>query len=190
MARKRGEYQRRKELQNKITNLVVVLGFLVFTLFFLYDLIQCSMDVYDIDHDSLNTYVGSFQYTTRKTTRHTIHVFTLENGDELCVSGRFIENEEMLTESKELRFQYSAWYSNLLYGSYSALSITTTDEEITIVDIDRSRRDSVAGIWIFSIMAVLSSSMLVGLFVMSDYTCNWKRRCQTAQKRKQIDLSK
>ena len=195
MARKRGEYQRRKERQNKLSNYICVLGILLVILFFLYSLIQESVNVYDIDHDSLNTYTGSFEYTTRRTTRHTIHVFTLDNGDELRFSGRFIENKKMLNESKELCFQYSRMYSNLLYRSYSAISITSTDEEATIVDIDSSRRDSVTGIWIFSIMVLLCGGLLITLFVMSYYAGDWKKRYEKWRKkrskmREQIEASK
>ena len=184
MARKRGEYQRRKERQNKLSNYICVLGILLVILFFLYSLIQESVNVYDIDHDSLNTYTGSFEYTTRRTTRHTIHVFTLDNGDELRFSGRFIENKKMLNESKELCFQYSRMYSNLLYRSYSATSITSTDYEVTIVDIDRSRRESITGIWLWAIMTLLCIGLLVGLLVMSYHAGDWKRRYQKWRKKR------
>ena len=199
MARKRGEYQRRKERQNKLSNIICVLGILLVMLVFLYPLIQESVNVYDIDHDSLNTYTGSFEYRINTgfsgRPRSTTHVFTLDNGDVLLVLGRFLENEETLNENNELRFQYSTMYSNLLYGCYSAVSITTTDGEATILDIDRSRRDSVFGIWACSIMIVLCLGLLVGLLVMSYYAGDWKRRYEKWRKkrrkiREQIDASK
>lgn len=199
MARKRGEYQRRKERQNKISNILCVLTILLFILLFLYPLIQESVNVYDIDHDSLNTYTGSFEYriNTGFLGRHrsTTYVFTLDNGDVLLVLGRFLENEESLNENKELRFQYSTMYSNPLYGRYSAVSITTTDGEATILDIDRSRRDSVFGIWLFSIMILLCLGLLVALLVMSYYAGDWKRRYEKWRKkrrkmREQIEASK
>lgn len=181
MARKRGEYQRRKERQNKISNVICVMAILLFILIFLYPLIQESVNVYDIDHDSLNTYTGSFQYeisTGLSRHRTTTYKFMLDNGDVVLVLGRFLENKETLDECKELCFQYSTMYSNLLYGRYSAVSIITTDGEETILDIDRTRSDSVTGIWLYSIMIVLCVGLLVGLLVMFYYAGDWKRRYQ------------
>ena len=62
MARKRGEYQKRKERQDKISTIIVALFFFVGTALMLYALVQAAVNVYDIDHNTLNTYTGEYQY--------------------------------------------------------------------------------------------------------------------------------
>ena len=177
--RKRGEYQKRKERQQKISEILSSLMFLVLTVILLYGLIQSAVNVYDIDHHSLNTYTGPYQYELR--VGHGRHhrynyYFTLDNGDNLVIGRRWIENEDMLANCEELTFQYTTMYANPLYGTYSPASITTVDGKTVVMDIDKSRSESVGYIWIWSVLLVLWLGLLFGYLVMSYYVGDWKKR--------------
>jgi len=189
MARKRGEYQRQKEHRNKISNILCILFFLFGAVLMLYGLVQASVNVWDIEHGTLNAYTGEYEYRVKVSFgrhRNTTYVFTLGNGDVVLASKQEIENPERLNDNDVLTFQYTTMLSNPLYGRYSAVSVTSADGEMEFVNADRSRRESVSVIWLSSIFSLLSLSIMVFLLVVSFYTDNWKKRYQNWRKQRNM----
>lgn len=187
MTRKRGEYQRRKERRNKISNVLCILFFLFGAALMLYGLVQASVNVRDIDHGTLNSYTGEYEYRlTVGSGRHrsSTYIFTLGNGDVVLASKREVDHQEQLDENDVLTFQYTTMFSNPLYGRYSAVFITSADGEIEFVNADQSRRESVSAIWISSIFSLLSLSIIVFLLVVIYNTDNWKKRYQNWRKKR------
>lgn len=198
MARKRGEYQRRKERQNKVSCVLGILFFLFATALMLYGLVQASVNVRDIDHGTLNSYTGEYEYRLKVSIgrhRNTTYVFTLGNGDVVLASKREIENQERLDENDILTFQYTTMFSNPLYGRHSAVSITSADGEVEFVNADRSRRESVSAIWLSSFFSLLFVFLIAFIIAIFCYTNNWKKRYQNWRKKRrkmceQIEASK
>lgn len=188
MARKRGEYQKRKERHDKVKSIIVILFFFASTVLFLYGLVQAGVNVYDIDHNTLNTYTGKYTYQLKVgygRHRNSTYIFALDNGNVVLVSKRKMDHEELLDENNALTFQYSTMYSNLLYGRYSAVSITSADGDVEFVSAVRSRKESVMTVWLLSIFSVFTLAFGIFFVVVTAYVYHWKKRYQNWRKRMQ-----
>ena len=186
MARKRGEYQKRKERQDKISTIIVALFFFVGTALMLYGLVQAAVNVYDIDHNTLNTYTGEYQYRLKMRygrRGRSSYIFTLDNGDVVLISEREIDHEELLGDNNILTFQYTTMYSNPLYGRYSAVSVTSADGDVEFVNVNRSRKESVLAIWTTTILSILTISICSFYILCVSSVYNWKKRYQNWHKK-------
>ena len=186
MARKRGEYQKRKERQDKVSTIIVALFFFVGIMLMLYCLVQAAVTVYDIDHNTLNTYTGEYKYQLKVgygRHRRSSYIFTLDNGDTILVSKRELDHEELLGDNSVLTFQYTTMFSNPLWGRYSAVSVTSADGNLEFVNANRSRKESVSAIWTASILFIPTVAVCSFYILSVSYVYNWKIRYQNWRKK-------
>ena len=186
MANNRGEYQKKIERKKKFYSIVSVTFILIGVVLFSYLAVQSAENVQDIDHSQLNIYTGECQYRVHKHRKGATYIFALSNGHEVRVSRNDVLNAEQLDEHKHLLVRYSTMYSNPLYRSYGAVSITSMDGTVEFVNMEESRRQSVVSAWISSILALICLLFEVLLIVIS-YGEKWKRwyRKQQKQMRKE-----
>ena len=169
MARKRGEYQKRKERQERFKDVygILCIVLLIFVLGWL--IINNAIVVHQIRNYNLKEYTGSYSYEQRRTYgKHHRHYYLirLDNGDVLTVSKEMCDNQQILEESQSLTFQYTdKARTKLFFSAYSALSITSTDGEVSIVDLDTSHQGCVRSIWIFSILLFIFVLLFGGLWI-------------------------
>lgn len=157
---KPGEYQRRKERRQRITDLIVGVLMAAIVLFLIYNIIQSAVNVYDIDNGTLNTYSGGYTYEIRHGTRNISYVFSLDNGDKITALPELTQNEDVWELHSELVFQYSTMPATF-FGVYSAVSITSQDGETVFLSGKDSRSEDVGSIWVFSVLLVLVVSVLI-----------------------------
>ena len=198
MGRKRGAYQHRKEWQNKAGSILGILFFLFATVITIYGLIQATVNVRDIDTNTLNTYTGSYEYRLKVSTGRygsSCYEFTLGNGDAVLASKREVDNPEQLDNNEMLAFRYTTMFSNPLYKLYSAVSITTVDGEVVFVDADESRKESVFEIWLSLLLALLFISVIASIIGIYWYAGDWRKtflklRNKICKKSKQSKVQK
>lgn len=188
MARKRGEYQRRKERENKCATIFAVFMWvlLAFTLTWL--IVECAVTINQINENSLNEYTGPYTYEVRRGSRNGsgYYLFTLDNGDILTIEKYSCENPEILDECETLAFKYSDIPElNLFRKSYTAVAIETIGGEKEVRNIEKSYRECVAVVCLCSLLLVFWF-FLLGFFVrLAYFTGDWKKRyLQWQQKRK------
>lgn len=167
MARKRGRYQRRKELLERISDIFAALGIVCVSLVFVWVIVNNVIAVQNIRNLNLEVYTGSYSCELKRTYgkhRNYYYLIELDNGDTLSVSKSKCDNQQTLEECQILTFQYADdVYSRLFSSSYSALSIQSEDCKITILDLDASRRACVRSIWVLSILLFVWVSLFGSL---------------------------
>lgn len=192
MSRKRGEYQKRKERQNKLTGMLCIILLLFVILFFSYCLVQEAVNISDINHNALKRYTGTCSYEYhRGYGRHgnNYYVLTLDNGDAVYVSNKLIENKDHLNHYAEFTIQYSSVYSNPFYRRYSAVTITSADGTTSFLSIDRAKGRSIEAVWICSLMLLLLVGLLTA-YLLLIYTVYRKQRNIKSQNKQTKTKSK
>lgn len=176
VARKRGEYQRQKEREDKINTFLGIFGLLFLILALTYGIVSNSIKLHRINHNTLQEYTGSYSYQIRKSYgkhQKTFYVFTLENGDVVTIRQSFCENQEVIASGRDLTIEY---VPVLFYDGYTAVSIATSDGETDILGIEKTYRQCISGIWVFSILLFLFLGLSGFLLVIAYYTGDWKRK--------------
>lgn len=181
MAREKGEYQKRKERQNKIKSVLCVFFFVVFIpLILVYGIVENAFAIQQINDHTLTEYTGSYTYHVKKRYgKHakTYYEFTLDNGDVVTIRAKYCQNREILGDSRELTIMYHPILTiNGFSNTFTAVSITTPDGEVVIRDLDKTYSLRVANIWIISISLVLSISIAIFILVILFYLGDWKKR--------------
>ncbi len=191
MARKRGQYQRRKERENKITGVVCFFVLVIFIpLMLTYGIIDNGSRVYQINNDSLHEYTGKYTYRLHKgynRRSRSKYIFTLDNGDTVVIPKRYCKNDEILGECQELTIYYDTNPINA--NGHSAVSITTTDGQVEILDRDLSYGLRVANVWICSVSLVISVALAIFIVILF-YHIDWKRRLHVWHKERKRKKSK
>lgn len=167
----RGAYQKRKERQNRIANILLVLVCLLLLVMFAYSLVQNIVNIRDIDRGTLRQFSGSYELSekiTRKSYGHKTYVFSLHNGDVVNISSHLTENDDLLKNNLELTIHYTTMPTTL-GGDYSAVSITSADGTVVFTSMERVRRESVGMIWLLSIALLLIFGFLVMTWMVNCY---------------------
>lgn len=184
--KKRGKYQKRKARQNKRGKILCIIFFLCAILLFVYGLIQETVNIYDIENNSLNGYTGTCTYEYHRAFgrhRNNYYIFTLDNGEAVYVRNDFMENQAGLSSVTEFSIQYSTIYSNPFLRRYSAASISSADEEISFLNVDRAKGRSIESVQICSAVLLLLAGLLTA-YLLLIYTVYGKQRCIRSKKRK------
>lgn len=182
MARKRGEYQRQKEREDKINTFLGIFGLLFLILALTYGIVANGIKLHRINHDTLHEYTGSYSYKIRESYgkhRKTFYIFTLENGDVVTIRKSFCENQEVIASGQDLTIEY---VPILLRDGYTAVSIATSDGKIDILNLEKIHRQCVLGVWVNSVLLFLFLGLLGFLLVIAYYTGDWNKRIKKLRK--------
>ena len=170
MARKRGEYQKRKERQDRLNSVLGIFFILLITFYFLWLIVNNGVAIRHIRQNSLDKYTGSYSYELKRTYgKHTsyYYLFTLDNGDVLSIPKSKFENEKILAERQPLTFQYTKDFRRTMFSpAYVALLIETADGQLTIVSLDSSYSGCVRSIWMGATILLVWLLLFGGLFFM------------------------
>ena len=180
MARKRGEYQKRKERQDRFKTGLAILSILLITFALVWLIANEGIAIRHIRQNALEKYTGSYSYELKRTYgkhTHYYYLFNLDNGDVLSIPKSKIENEEILEERYPLTFQYTKGFrKNMFSPVYVALSIETADGQLTIVTLESSYNGCVRSIWIMAIFLFVWLLLFGGLFIMYFYVVHKDKR--------------
>lgn len=127
MARKRGEYQKKKQRNDRIKHIMLCIILAIGALVFFIEGVQEAVTAQDIVHQNLQQYSGEYQLSLKKYRHNTTYLFRLENGDHVEVSNYDLVNEETLNQYPQLEFHYSRFRSWLRLGSYEGILVTDAE---------------------------------------------------------------
>ena len=188
MARKRGAYQKRIERQNKRRLILALFVWLLLAFLIIWMIIEAAFMLKDINTGTLKEYTGSYSHSIRKTygRRHAVdwHSFALDNGDVVIIQTYLCDHEDVLNDNPELIIMYSAIPHRFFPISYAAASITTSDGEIVILDVEQSKEECIGEIRSLSVVLVIWFFLLALALVMLLCTDNWIKRYQKRRKQR------
>ena len=191
MGRKRGNYQKKQVRYKKAKDIFAIFSILFVCFALAKMIVDNAIILNNIRQNTLETYTGAYSCELKRTYgrhRHHYYLISLENGDTLSIPRSSCENQQLLEEQQPLTFRYtvdvrSKWFLDV----YAALSITTPDEEISLVDLNESQHSREASVWIISIILFVWIGLFGGLFFAYNYVVHWD--CWL-RKRKKISKDK
>ena len=195
MARKRGEYQKRKERKIRNGMIYALVLFVVFILIFVYGIVDSKYTIQQIDNGALMEYTGRYSYEYRNERRIFSHGrdsyyrITLDNGVTFILSegSRYCE---ILDENPVIYVQY---FQDPFRNLYDAVSVASADGTVTMKSLESYRKSNVSIIRTLPIVIVICSLFCV-FFLMLLFEKQIKRflrwRKKRRKMRKQIDASK
>ena len=191
MARKRGEYQRKKERYIKIAKIVFAIVLLLIPAFCVSGIVSRMITLNHIQNDSIKEFKGSYSYEFVKRTGrgNSYYVFTLGNGDVATILKENCKNEDILDNNPELKIQYDRIPFR---DGYGIISITTADEEVVIRSLTSSRNECITTICFLFIVGLIDIAVLIFSIFVEYHIYDVKNRFQRWQKnrrqmREQID---
>ena len=195
MARKRGEYQKRKERKIRNGMIYALVLFVVFIVIFVYGIVDSKYTIQQIDNGALMEYTGRYSYEYRNERRIFSHGrdsyyrITLDNGVTFILSegSRYCE---ILDENPVIYVQY---FQDPFRNLYHAVSVASADGTVTMKSLESCRKSNVSIIRTLPIVIVICSLFCVFfLMLLFDKQINrflrWHKKRRKI--RKQIDASK
>ena len=153
--KKRGAYQKRKELINRVSRVAAVIVSVVIVFVFLAAVVQNICALREVEDGTLREYSGGYTYSLRKTRHNASYSFVLENGDKIVVNSRLLENKDAIELSSKLSFRYSNATGIIPWGGRICVSIESTDGSTVVLAEDVLKDDLTGRTIIYSILAVL-----------------------------------
>jgi hypothetical protein len=187
MGRERGKYQKKHGLYEKANDIFAIFGILFVGFALAKMIVDNAIILNNIRQNTLESYTGSYSCELKRTYgrhRHHYYLISLENGDTLSIPRSSCENQQLLEEQQPLTFRYtvdvrSKWFSDV----HAALSITTPDEKISLVDLNESQHSREHSVWIISIILFVWIGLFGGLLFAFNYVMH---RDRWLRKRKKI----
>ena len=107
-----------------------------------YGIVESSYTIRQINDNTLTEFTGSYSYQIKRTRfskhRKTYYVFTLDNGDVVSIRRKYLQNTDLLDTYHELTIKYYRIMAiDGFSDSFSAVSITTPDGTVEILNIDK-----------------------------------------------------
>lgn len=174
MSRKRREERKRKERKEKIQDIFGIVGVLFLFFIFVWFIVNDAIAIKQIRQNSLVKYTGSYSYEIKRTlgkSHHYYYLFHLDNGDDLLLAKARLEDDQILKDNPILTFHYTkASRARLFSAVYPALSIETSDGNVTLIHLEGSYSANVRSVWIFSILLSVMFLLFGGLFFAYFYT--------------------
>lgn len=195
MARKRGKYQRRIERKNILAKIFGALVLLFIPIACVSWIISQTITLNHIQNDSIKEYTGTYTYEFVKRTGRfgdSYYVFTLGNGDVVTILKGECRNGDVLDSNPELTIQYDRFPFR---DGYGILSIATSDGEVVIRSLTRTRNWCVINVCFLLVVGLISIAVL-GFSIFAEYRLyDVKKRFQRWRKkrrkiREQIDTLK
>lgn len=170
MARKRGEYQKRKKHQELVKDVFSILTVVFVALVLILLIINDSIAIKQIQRGTLKEYTGAYSSELKRTygkNRHWYYHITLDNGDSLYLPKSQCENPKLIEEQQAITFHYSKNVRGRLFCSaYRVLSAETVDEDVALLDLNTTTSACVRRIWLMSILLAIWCIIFGGLFLL------------------------
>ena len=195
MGRKRGKYQKKHGLHEKAKDIFAIFGILFVGFALAKMIVDNAIILNNIRQNTLESYTGSYSCELKRTYgrhRHHYYLISLENGDTLSIPKSSCENQQLLEKQRPLTFRYtvdvrSKWFADV----HAALSITTPDEKISLVDLNESQQSREHSVWIISIILFVWIGLFGGLLFAFNYVMHrdrWLRKHKKISKDKFTSL--